>query len=903
MNILPLRIMTNITANEKFVRARRTLACVCVFGLAFPSLGASPAMRVVKPSVSEPSLLRNGNFELGGNGQLNDWSASPKGFVVAAGKGRNGSQGLGCENSNPGDWTGASQTLLLNRINTAPIVVRGWSKADNVSGSPDSGYSLYVDIAYQDGTPLWGQTANFRTGTHDWQQRELLILPQKPVKSLTLHCIFRGHTGKAWFDDVTLSEINADGGALLFEGVPVTVEKPDRSATRVRSSLRVETRDGLTLRMAAGSVQSLKLGNKEWACPTPSGFLVRDIAAGSDFYGFNGGTECPDLGLSLQAGFKADANHIVVQGRLSSTSGKDRAVTLLFALPLDAAGWRWGDDIRQSRLIDGKAELVNVVNAGCGATGTMSLYPLAAICSDKEGLALGLDMGQAAQYRLACHAGTKQFYIAYDFGLVPESEQFPSAADFCLVIFRFDPEWGFRAAFDKYTKIFPDYFRVRSADQGIWMPFTDVSKVEGWQDFGFKYHEGNNNVPWDDEHGVLSFRYTEPMTWWMRMEKDRPRTVSEAVQIRNELARSGGGNEARMAQVSETSAMWDDSGQPALMFRDTPWCNGAVWSLNPNPALPGRTILHDSPELRRYNAATVHWNQTVKQALYGPSAKGRQDGEYLDSIEGYVTADLNFRREHFRYTTVPLTFSRETKQPALWKGLAVYEFTKWMSRDAHSMDKLMFANGVPYRFAFLCPWLDVLGTETDWLQSGKYRPASDSQMCLWRTMSGSKPYLLLMNTDYEQFTPELVQRYFQRSLFYGMFPSMFSHNAADNPYWQNPKWYNRDRELFKKYIPLVKRVAEARWQPLTLARCDNPRIYVERFGPDPGGTVYFTLLNDTDARQSGNLRFNEPESGRKSSASVTELISNTTVQAADALEVTLEPQEAKLMQVKARQNP
>jgi len=39
------------------------------------------------------------------------------------------------------------------------------------------------------------------------------------------------------------------------------------------------------------------------------------------------------------------------------------------------------------------------------------------------------------------------------------------------------------------------------------MPFTDVSTVQDWQDFGFKFHEGNNNVAWDKAHGILSFRY------------------------------------------------------------------------------------------------------------------------------------------------------------------------------------------------------------------------------------------------------------------------------------------------------------------------------------------------------------------------------------------------------------
>ncbi len=44
-----------------------------------------------------------------------------------------------------------------------------------------------------------------------------------------------------------------------------------------------------------------------------------------------------------------------------------------------------------------------------------------------------------------------------------------------------------------------------------------------------------------------------------------------------------------------------------------------------------------------------------------------------------------------------------------------------------------------------------MGTETDWLSNGQYTPSSHGQMSLWRTLSGKKPYLLLMNTDYASF--------------------------------------------------------------------------------------------------------------------------------------------------------
>lgn len=854
--------------------------------LALTVANAEVVLRVVHQSGSETNLLRNPGFEQYQAEQLTAWSNAPRGFRVAAGEGRAGSVALACNASGDQGWYGASQTISLSRTNLVPLVIRGWSKAENVSGGVDSGYSLYVDVLYQDGTPLWGRTASFRIGTHDWEEREFVVSPEKPVRTVTVNCIFRGHAGKVWFDDIQVSEAMAPSGAVLFQGVPMTVglSTPPPSGTVTRYS----TKDGLTLGVTGGRINALEVDGRSLAGTAASGFLARDVAANSDLFRFAGSGDCPELGLRLQTTITVETNHLVVQGRISDTTRRDRAILLAFALPIDASGWNWGDDIRQTRKIEAGGEFANLAMIHSGSMGSQSIYPVGCIHDKRSGLALAIDMGRPAQYRLLYHAGTKQLLIVYDFGLVQETEQFPSSADFRFVLYRFEPAWGFRAAFEKLMEIFPDYFVVRSRDQGIWMPFTDVSKVEGWRDFGFRYHEGNNNVLFDDEHGILSFRYTEPMTWWMSMGPELPRDEASALRVRDELASAANGSRRRMAEVSRAAAMTDADGHPALLFRNEPWANGAVWSLNPNPRLPADP-----------NAGTVHWSESIRDQLYGARARGKLDGEYLDSLEGYVTADLNFRREHFRYSTVPLTFDTATHKPALAKGLGIYEFTRWISEDLHRMGKLCFANGVPYRFGFLCPWLDLMGTETDWLSGNNYRPASHSQMAVWRTLAGRKPYLLLMNTDYERFGPELVERYFRRSLFYGMFPSMFSHNASENPYWLNPKWYNRDRSLFRKYLPVIKQVAEAGWQPVTGAICDNPHILVERFGPSVDGFAYYTLLNETSAAQSGGLRETRQRAGDGSEGAATEMLTGKALEwNGTSWKVELAPQAAGVVRVK-----
>ena len=112
----------------------------------------------------------------------------------------------------------------------------------------------------------------------------------------------------------------------------------------------------------------------------------------------------------------------------------------------------------------------------------------------------------------------------------------------------------------------------------------------------------------------------------------------------------------------------------------------------------------------------LKWNADLKQRLYGPSARGKLDGEYIDSSEGYVTAELDFRRDHFAAAATPLTFSSGDCRPAIFRGLVALS-TSAHRRDLHGMGKLMMANSTPIRLAWLAPLLEVMGTETDWNRS------------------------------------------------------------------------------------------------------------------------------------------------------------------------------------------
>ena len=751
--------------------------------------GPKIAKTVLRPGQGGENLLR-----------ADAWQPYDKGFD------RQGSW-LVCDNGgNAAGRRGAMQSVPLNQLRPEPIVAVCQSKAEGVSGTADSDYSIYLDLLYTDGTPLWGQVASFSTGTHDWQRRQLVVLPEKPVKSVSFYLLLRGHGGKAWFRDAQLRSIHPPAGACLFDGLPVVPRGPARDYR---------------------------------------GFQLRDAAAGSDFVYFSypgGGPELSEdltvaseaLGIQLREEGTAWAHtryHTEeIKATLTDLTHKDRALTLVFAVPVEGKSLRWLADPRRSVPVEPGREYVNATQFHAGSSGRLSLYPLGAVADDKEGTALAVAPDRPVFSRIGYHAGSKELYIACDLALTPERPK----VDLCFRHFKFDPRWGFRGAIARYYELYPEAFRCRIRDQGLWMPFAKISEVPGWEDFGFRIKEGDDEPQWDHAHGVLTFRYTEPMTWWMPMPKAQPRTLEAALAEARRLAASGN----REARALFSSGYRDADGRLVARLLDTPWCNGAVWSMNSSPGIAG--------EVTDFNNK---WNPAIRAKLYGPQSRSGVAGEYVDSSEGYVTDELDFCRQHFAASTRPLVFSPDDHRPAVFRGMIALDYVAAIAGDVHHDGKLAMANGAPTRLWWLAPWLDVLGTETDWNPGGRWQPMSDAELLYRRAMSKGKPFCFLMNTRFEDFSHELVEKYMKRCLAYGMFPGFFSADAARGHYFTRPELYNRDRPLFRRYVPLCKRVAEAGWEPVTRARCDDEHVYVERFGAADRGGRYLTVFNDSPERR------------------------------------------------------
>ena len=243
-------------------------------------------------------------------------------------------------------------------------------------------------------------------------------------------------------------------------------------------------------------------------------------------------------------------------------------------------------------------------------------------------------------------------------------------------------------------------------------------------------------------------------------------------------------------------------------------------------------------------------DETKNNLLHNPGFEDAEllpcqlDGVYLDTIECYE-CNLNYRREHWLYAEEPLTFDW-ARRPALHQVFSHACFVRNMERWLRREGMLLFGNCVP-RTPFVAPYLDIMGTELNWKHGGGWNPWPDSEFNFARFMAAGKPYCIL---QYADLTVEEQERYVKRCLFYGAFPS---NQAAPSGgwYWCDPVVVRRHREVFAEYVPKIIEVAQAGWQPVTLASCDNPNIWIERFGN--GNTFYLTIFNSSGETQTGTI--------------------------------------------------
>jgi hypothetical protein len=837
--------------------ARRAVLRMCLCILLLPGLGGAARAEPGEGSwiVHRPAdiqsmprganRLANPGFESGSTG----WSKYGDQYVIDSTVAHGGSKSVRIP---PGKLSAAVQKITLNQATARPLYFSGWSKASGVEDKCRMQYSLYLDITYSDGSTAIAPYVCYSGGTHDWAYVDKVVIPEKAVAWVQIWTMLSASSpGTAWFDDLAVGEYSGD--IRTFDDAQILYGAPEAKPWQGAEVLTLGSGDGLTLGLTAngGAVASLISNGQEQvdtANVYASGFYVRDFAADGDYIHLGGtvtrsGSDLvytasdSTLGLELQATFHSMGSHILIDASLRDATGQDRAVSLYFALPLAPEGRVWGKDIRSSKAATEATEHRFALKTEWGANGYMSQYCLADL-SGPAGLTLAYPMDHPVVSRFSYNSQTHQYYVVCELGLTGETRPNPSRADVQLLLYQHDPAWGFRSAFDKYLHIYPEFFVKRAAEEGIWVAHANLDAIPNIADFGIKYHEtGNASVyAYDDSINSYTLRYlTEPWGYWLHLPDDVSNTDYAAVMAYVESMRSSTTQATRRwGDAIMSSGIFDAKGNYAFEGSDQGFA-----------AHVAAMILDADPDLSIAGYASTKAKQgwsVSRQEPYSHPEWGILDGEYIDSFESRGLSS-NFRREHFAFSNLPLTFHTATKRVVLPHIFSSYEFAKWVAGDIHGLGKYMMANSVLLRWAFPAHLFDILGVEREWTVDGRFTPDLDSQLNLWRTFSYHKPYGLLQCGDLNNWDQAMTEQYFQFCAFYGIYPSFFTPDGGTTNYWEQSEWYERDRALFAAYIPKIVSLSQAGWEPLTRAITNNAKVYIERYGG--ASRFYLTLRNSS----------------------------------------------------------
>ena len=558
-----------------------------------------------------------------------------------------------------------------------------------------------------------------------------------------------------------------------------------------------------------------------------------------------------------------------VNGEIENLTEKNSCLTLRVIFPLKGEKWIWYSGLDKSvEMNDGSfyTDTVSIrttvppagafngkdlTTGGYGdavGQGTMSYYPLCAVSTDNSGTGIGVDMSLPVVYRLI---GEKNRGVIAEFDLAtsPLTKKFPNRAFFKMSKFEFDAGWGMRGALKVYYSIYDEAFKKRVVNEGIWLPFTAMRSIPGWEDFGFAFHETSwgssdtkdgKKIPHilsDKGTGVLSFQYTEP---WDVQLPIKTKTIPYDSLVSDKMI------SVRHKTYLDVSATKDKNGLWQTRRLETPWFSTG-WAVsittNCDPDLPG---------FNRY-----HY---VLQSEITPSLKMNVDGIYFDSMEWNWHHDLNYNEDHFEYTDYPLTFSSAVGTPAIWHFVSEFEFMKKISDEMHSQGKLAMGNGHGWN-PFAASNLDLFGAELSWYSSGDHNVAA---LDFKRAISYQKPIVFLLNEGLNDkaFTEAPYpgyEIYFEKMMAYGFFPSFFSVDASNDPYWQDMKKIENGRPFFKKYIPIIREISGAGWEPVTAATVSTQEVRVERFGKSD--KFYFTVRNNSSKDASCNLELDLKDLG------------------------------------------
>jgi len=602
----------------------------------------------------------------------------------------------------------------------------------------------------------------------------------------------------------------------------------------------------------------------------------------------------PGLDLEIEAAFTSQADYIAVDGIVRDTAGQDRALRVEFRLPVDARTWTWWDDIAESRAISDSGRFAycgSEVSLGRGRD--VSVFPFASLTGNGVGLSLAQRVEQPRLFRIS-YDQAAGYCLDYNLGLAAETRKFPSSASFHFLIYRHDPVWEMRAAAKKYYDLFPGHFQVRARRQGLYC-YGIPADLPNLEDFGFCFdlagfsHRARKPL---QELGVYllvhpmgteaHLRWPKGYDWGTNDGRPGLKEIEDVVltarpEYKKERAWRGltGRYDSATFEDNRQRVMNSAVHGPDGRFRLYPYNETIEFiATSCDPEIPSPNMAEGE---RRYYIG--------RHELSAAAAGSEIDGVDFDNIVlGAGRTFENFRREHFRYVDHPLIYDLRTRRVCIQTGINFYEFVQQIADEMHAQGKLCTGNlgHDPHTQTFFGHLLDKHGGEITY-------DAPTRHLRGYRMMAYQKPVSHIVYPGTVAAGQE--ETVMHRWLAFGHFP------AISELAYSSGSDFEQGRPLYKRFMPVMQRLAQAGWEPITHATVSGEGLFVERFGEWTDGDLQFTVHNDADRPAAGTLTIDKTALKITDRPIWREVLGGHTLAGDEGLQFALEPHRTKVFAV------
>ncbi len=274
---------------------------------------------------------------------------------------------------------------------------------------------------------------------------------------------------------------------------------------------------------------------------------------------------------------------------------------------------------------------------------------------------------------------------------------------------------------------------------------------------------------------------------------------------------------------------------------------------DPRPGDPARLWVPVAADPDILTTSSAPWNRAMLELASAQFFResGGVAVTWMDHL--YATAGYDAGRAALAAADYSATWAGQPRRPVVARSLDAREFLSvFRTTTVTSPVAVALCDGLDHHSTLLpCSDLIVFSDTLD-------APSWSARNLRYRYLAGPRPCYRRLSGDFDWIEAGDLQRVLAESAALGFVPMPWN-DATGASYYTRSDRARRDAPLWRRWVPLSIRLAQAGWRPCRTVELKEPMVSVEEFGT--GVVRHVTLYNRGEAVRDVMLQWTEPAGG------------------------------------------